>query len=72
MGQIAPDGPVYQAGTSRETRSRWAAGKAMLDSLTPAVYSKLEKTRELERGMRRVADELRLSQRLTINGSARS
>jgi len=68
MGQIAPDGPVYQAGTLSGNPLAMAAGKAMLDSLTPAVYSKLEKTSaELERGMRRVADELRLSQRLTIN-----
>jgi glutamate-1-semialdehyde 2,1-aminomutase len=45
-----------------------AAGKAMLDALTPAVYVKLEKSAaELERGMRRVADELGLSEKVTIN-----
>jgi len=68
MAKIAPDGPVYQAGTLSGNPLAMAAGKAMLDSLTPAVYARLEKTSaELERGMRRVAEELRVSQRLTIN-----
>jgi glutamate-1-semialdehyde 2,1-aminomutase len=68
MARIAPDGPVYQAGTLSGNPLAMAAGKAMLDSLTPAVYAKLEKTSaDLERGMRRVADELGVSKRLTIN-----
>lgn len=68
MGQIAPDGPVYQAGTLSGNPLAMAAGKAMLDSLTPAVYRKLEETTDrLEQGMNRVAKELALSERVTIN-----
>jgi glutamate-1-semialdehyde 2,1-aminomutase len=68
MAQVAPDGPVYQAGTLSGNPLAMAAGKAMLDALTPAVYAKLEKTAaELERGMRRVAEELGVSGRVTIN-----
>jgi glutamate-1-semialdehyde 2,1-aminomutase len=45
-----------------------AAGKAMLDALTPAVYAKLEKTSDkLERGMKAVAKELGFADRVTIN-----
>ena len=40
----------------------------MLDALTPAVYAKLERTAaELERGMRRVAKEVGVADRLTLN-----
>ncbi|MGE5347025.1 MAG: glutamate-1-semialdehyde 2,1-aminomutase, partial [Acidithiobacillales bacterium] len=68
MGQIAPDGPVYQAGTLSGNPLAMAAGKAMLDALTPAVFARLEKSAaELERGMRRVAQELGVSDRLTLN-----
>jgi glutamate-1-semialdehyde 2,1-aminomutase len=67
MGQVAPDGPVYQAGTLSGNPLAMAAGKAMLDALTPSVYAKLEKTAaELERGMRRVAEELGVAGRVTI------
>jgi glutamate-1-semialdehyde 2,1-aminomutase len=68
MGQIAPDGPVYQAGTLSGNPLAMAAGKAMLDALTPAVFTRLEKSAaELERGMCRVAEELGVSVRLTLN-----
>jgi glutamate-1-semialdehyde 2,1-aminomutase len=68
MAQIAPDGPVYQAGTLSGNPLAMAAGKAMLDSLTPAAYAKLERTgADLERGMRRIAEELGVSKRMTIN-----
>ncbi len=68
MSQVAPDGPVYQAGTLSGNPLAMAAGKAMLDSLTPAVYAKLERTgSDLERGMRRVAEELGVSKRTTVN-----
>jgi len=68
MAQIAPDGPVYQAGTLSGNPLAMAAGKAMLDSLTPAVYAKLERTAaDLERGMRRIAEELGVSERMTVN-----
>ncbi|HEV8267556.1 MAG TPA: glutamate-1-semialdehyde 2,1-aminomutase [Thermoanaerobaculia bacterium] len=68
MAKIAPDGPVYQAGTLSGNPLAMAAGKAMLDALTPAVYAKLEKTSDkLERGMKAVAKELGFADRVTIN-----
>ena len=68
MAQVAPDGPVYQAGTLSGNPLAMAAGKAMLDALTPSVYAKLEKTAaDLERGMRRVAEDLGVADRVTIN-----
>ena len=51
MAHVAPDGPVYQAGTLSGNPLAMAAGIAMLDSLTPAAYAKLEKTaREAREG----------------------
>jgi len=68
MGKVAPDGPVYQAGTLSGNPLAMAAGKAMLDACTPAVYAKLEKTAALlERGMRRIGEELGVADRMTIN-----
>jgi glutamate-1-semialdehyde 2,1-aminomutase len=68
MARIAPDGPVYQAGTLSGNPLAMAAGKAMLDSLTPAVYAKLEKAaRELERGMNAAARKLGVENRVVIN-----
>ncbi len=68
MGQVAPDGPVYQAGTLSGNPLAMAAGKVMLDALTAAVYTKLERTASaLERGMRRVAEELGVAERVTLN-----
>jgi len=68
MAQVAPDGPVYQAGTLSGNPLAMAAGKAMLDALTPAVYVKLERTAaQLERGMLRVAQELGVAKHVTLN-----
>ncbi len=68
MARIAPDGPVYQAGTLSGNPLAMAAGKAMLDSLTPAVYAKLEKAAvELERGMNAAARKLGVEDRVVIN-----
>ena len=68
MAQIAPDGPVYQAGTLSGNPLTMAAGKAMLDSLTPAVYLNLEKTaRELEHGLNSAAKKLGVQDRVSIN-----
>ena len=68
MAKIAPDGPVYQAGTLSGNPLAMAAGKAMLDSLTPAVYAKLEKAAvELERGMNAAARRLGVEDRVVIN-----
>jgi glutamate-1-semialdehyde 2,1-aminomutase len=68
MERVAPDGPVYQAGTLSGNPFAMAAGKAMLDALTPAVFARLERTAStLERGMRRAAEELGVATRLTLN-----
>ena len=68
MARIAPDGPVYQAGTLSGNPLAMAAGKAMLDSLTPAVYAKLEKAAvELERGMNAAARKVGVEDRVVIN-----
>jgi len=44
MGSLAPDGPVYQAGTLSGNPLATAAGMAALDLLTPEVYGQLEAT----------------------------
>ncbi|HUM00946.1 MAG TPA: glutamate-1-semialdehyde 2,1-aminomutase [Thermoanaerobaculia bacterium] len=68
MAQVAPDGAVYQAGTLSGNPLAMAAGKAMVDALTPAVYAKLEKTAaSLERGLTRVTKDLGVAGRITIN-----
>ncbi len=68
MAQIAPDGPVYQAGTLSGNPLAMAAGKAMLDALTPAVYARLDRTaRDLERGMNAAAQAARVADRVSLN-----
>ncbi len=48
MREVAPEGPVYQAGTLAGNPVVMAAGAATLDALTPAVYRRLEdRAREL-------------------------
>ncbi len=44
MRTVAPEGPVYQAGTLAGNPVAMAAGAAALDALTPAVYRRLERT----------------------------
>ena len=57
MAHIAPEGPVYQAGTLSGHPLAMAAGCAMLDLLTPAVYAQLEATgAALEAGLQAAAD----------------
>lgn len=52
MEQIAPAGPVYQAGTLSGNPLAVAAGRAMLRDLTPAVYDRLEEAGDrLEAGL---------------------
>jgi glutamate-1-semialdehyde 2,1-aminomutase len=58
METVAPLGPVYQAGTLSGHPLAMAAGAAMLEQLTPAVYRDLETTgAALEEQVRRLADE---------------
>ncbi len=44
METVAPLGPVYQAGTLSGNPVAMAAGRAMLERLTPSVYRTLERT----------------------------
>jgi len=57
MATVAPDGPVYQAGTLSGNPLAMAAGAAVLDLLArPGVYATLEATSaRLEDGLRRAA-----------------
>ncbi len=56
MDQVAPVGPVYQAGTLSGNPLAMAAGAATLDALTPEVYRRLERRgAELEVGLRGAA-----------------
>ncbi len=58
MAHIAPDGPVYQAGTLSGHPLAMAAGIATLDLLTPLAYEVLEETgATLEAGLREFAAE---------------
>ena len=57
MAAVAPDGPVYQAGTLSGNPLAMAAGVAMLDELAkPGTYEALEaRSARLEEGLRRAA-----------------
>jgi glutamate-1-semialdehyde 2,1-aminomutase len=57
MAAVAPDGPVYQAGTLSGNPLAMAAGAALLDLLAqPGTYEALEaRSARLEEGLRRAA-----------------
>lgn len=58
MDCLAPDGPVYQAGTLSGNPLAMAAGIAALKALTPEVYERLESQgAKLESGMKKAASE---------------
>jgi glutamate-1-semialdehyde 2,1-aminomutase len=58
LAHIAPEGPVYQAGTLSGHPLAMAAGVATLDRLTPEVYERLEATgAALEAGLGAAAAE---------------
>lgn len=67
MRWVAPEGPVYQAGTLSGNPLAVAAGMAMLKALrAPDVYRKLERmTAELTAGLEKAAEEARA--KVTIN-----
>ncbi len=71
MDMIAPDGPVYQAGTLSGNPIATAAGIATLDILTrPGVYEMLEeKSAALEEGLNEVAGEFGIKCRVQRIGS---
>jgi glutamate-1-semialdehyde 2,1-aminomutase len=52
LGFLAPEGPVYQAGTFSANPAVMAAGLATLEQLTPSAYERLEQvSRHLENGL---------------------
>ena len=52
MDRIAPEGPIYQAGTLSGNPMAMAAGKATLEELDPRAYERLEETSaRLARGL---------------------
>jgi glutamate-1-semialdehyde 2,1-aminomutase len=56
MRYVAPDGPVYQAGTLSGNPLAMAAGLATLRALTPALHARIAaRTTELVTGLREVA-----------------
>lgn len=62
METLAPLGPVYQAGTLSGHPVAMAAGRAMLDRLTPSVYRTLERRGgELQETLLRLGDEERVA-----------
>lgn len=57
MSQIAPTGPVYQAGTLSGNPLAMAAGHATLTVLTPALHARIEKrTSRFATGLRLLAE----------------
>jgi len=60
MDHIAPDGPVYQAGTLSGNPLATAAGLATLNVLSrPGIYDSLEeKAAEMEKGLNEIASKL--------------
>jgi glutamate-1-semialdehyde 2,1-aminomutase len=71
MRKIAPDGPVYQAGTLSGNPLAVAAGLAALEALgKPGTYEKLESTSaELEQGLARAIADAGVPARVNRVGS---
>jgi len=58
MEQIAPAGPVYQAGTLSGNPLAMAAGAATLTALTPALHARIEqRTTALVGGLQKIASD---------------
>jgi len=58
MSQVAPAGPVYQAGTLSGNPLAVSAGLTTLQSLSPEMYKQLaEKTSYLVNGLQKLADK---------------
>ena len=70
MRMVAPDGPVYQAGTLSGNPLAMAAGAATLRELTPQVYTRLEEAgAALESGLTDAAKAAGASVRISRVGS---
>ena len=70
MATVAPEGPVYQAGTLSGNPLAMAAGCAVLDRLGPSVYKTLEaRSARLEAGLRRAAGDANVTVAINRVGS---
>ena len=70
MRLVAPDGPMYQAGTLSGNPLAMAAGAATLRQLSPDVYERLERAgATLERGLHEAAREAGVELRIERVGS---
>lgn len=72
MNHLAPDGPVYQAGTLSGNPLAMAAGYAMLSELNsnPKIFESLnQKTEYLHTGMKKVLDETGVVHQINRVGS---
>lgn len=71
MQQIAPSGPVYQAGTLSGNPVAMAAGLASLEQIQqPDLYAKLsENTQKLAEGFKQIADEYGVPMSINFAGS---
>jgi glutamate-1-semialdehyde 2,1-aminomutase len=70
MALVAPDGPMYQAGTLSGNPLAMAAGAATIRQLTPAVYASLERAGEvLVRGLYDAAGAAGVQTRIARVGS---
>jgi glutamate-1-semialdehyde 2,1-aminomutase len=75
MNHLAPEGPVYQAGTLSGNPLAMAAGYAMLSHLNenPEVFDRLEnKTKSLEQGMTQLLDKKSILYQINRYGSMMS
>jgi glutamate-1-semialdehyde 2,1-aminomutase len=71
LAKVAPDGPVYQAGTLSGNPLAVAAGLATVRKLTPALYQRLEQLgQRLEAGVRAAMDRAALKAQFHRLGSA--
>ncbi|RAL26667.1 glutamate-1-semialdehyde 2,1-aminomutase [Thermoflavimicrobium daqui] len=70
MEQIAPSGPVYQAGTLSGNPIAMTAGIATLEEMTHEAYEELErKGRRLEKGIKENAEQLGIPHHINRVGS---
>ncbi|PWA06388.1 glutamate-1-semialdehyde-2,1-aminomutase [Pueribacillus theae] len=70
MEQIAPSGPIYQAGTLSGNPLAMAAGYATLSQLTPETYTEFRRKADLlEKGLKQVAEKYDVPHTINRAGS---
>ncbi|HET7578055.1 MAG TPA: glutamate-1-semialdehyde 2,1-aminomutase [Bacillales bacterium] len=70
MAQIAPDGPIYQAGTLSGNPLAMAAGYETLSQLTPETYQEFfDKAQQLAEGLDEAASEYEIPHTINRAGS---